>query len=101
MATFQPGTEIDTAESTIEVTVTAPQPIAPGAHSFQLIVVDDAGNKSEPMVVRLVVRDTVRPTAVLIAPEVVEFGQSFTLDGRRSSDVPPGRVVRFVWTMVS
>jgi hypothetical protein len=101
MATFQPGTEIETSEPTVEVTVTASQPITPGAHSFQLIVVDDAGNKSEPMVVRLVVRDTQRPTAVLIAPEVVEFGQSFVLDGRRSSDVPPGRVVRFVWTMVS
>jgi hypothetical protein len=30
----------------------------------------------------------------------VEFGEAFGLDGRRSSDVAPGRVVKYIWTLV-
>lgn len=100
MATFKPGTEIETPDPTVEVTVTAAVPLPAGAHKFQLVVVDDSGNKSDPMVVGVIVRDTTKPTAVLIAPEQVEFGQSFVLDGRKSSDVAPGKVARFIWTMV-
>jgi len=101
MATFQVGTDIETTDPTVEVTVTAAAPLSTGAHSFQLVVVDDSGNRSDPMVVRVIVRDSQRPTAVLNAPEQVEAGASFVLDGRRSSDVPPGRVVRWIWTLVS
>jgi hypothetical protein len=100
MATFKPGTEIETPDPTVEVTVTPTAPLPAGAHKFQLVVVDDSGNKSDPMVVGVIVRDTTKPTAVLIAPEQVEFGQSFILDGRKSSDVPPGKLARFIWTMV-
>jgi hypothetical protein len=100
MATFQPGTPIETTEPVVEVTVTPEAPLSTGRHRFQLVVVDDAGNTSDPDVVDVVVRDTQRPTAVLRAPEQAEFGRSFALDGRASSDVPPGRVVRFVWTLV-
>jgi hypothetical protein len=100
MATFKPGTAVETPDPTVEVTVTAAAPLPAGAHKFQLVVVDDSGNTSDPIVVGVIVRDTLKPTAVLIAPEQVEFGQSFLLDGRKSSDVPPGKVVRYVWTMV-
>jgi hypothetical protein len=100
MATFQPGTEVDTTDPTVEVTATIDQPIPTGAHKFQLVVEDDSGNRSDPIVVQVVVKDTQRPTAVLAAPELVEFGKSFVLDGRRSTDVPPGKVVRWIWTMV-
>lgn len=101
MAIFQPGTPIDTPEPTIEVTATAEQPLSIGVHRFQLVVVDEQKNPSDPMVVQVVVRDTQKPTAIIIAPEQAEFGQSFILDGRKSSDIPPGKVVRFIWTMVS
>ena len=100
MATFQPGTPIETTEPVIEVTVTPEAPLSTGRHRFQLVVVDDAGNPSDPDVVDVIVRDTQRPTAVLRAPDQAEFGRSFALDGRASSDVPPGRLVRFVWTLV-
>ena len=40
------------------------------------------------------------PTAIITAPTQVEFGQSFRLDGSKSSDIPPGKVVKFIWTMV-
>lgn len=101
MAIFQPGQPVETTEPVVEVTVTPEAPLATGRHRFQLVVVDDAGNVSDPDVAEVIVRDTQRPTAVLTAPEQVEFGRSFVLDGRRSSDVPPGRVVRFVWTLVA
>ena len=48
----------------------------------------------------VVVRDTQNPTAILKAPSQVEFGMSFLLDGRDSSDVPPGKVVKYIWTMM-
>jgi hypothetical protein len=100
MATFTPGSDVETTESSVEVTVTPTAPLSAGAHKFQLIVVDDSGNKSDPMVVTVIVKDTQKPTAVLNAPEQVEFGKSFVLTGVKSSDVPPGKVVRFIWTLV-
>ena len=100
MATFAIGTAVTTEDGTVEVTVDPTSPLASGEHVFQLVVEDDAGNQSDPATVKVVVRDSVKPTAVLVAPSTVEFGQSFTLDGRKSSDVAPGRVVKFIWTMV-
>ncbi len=101
MAEFKPGEALTTEEAVIEVTQTTDNPtLTPGRHSFQLIVEDDAGNVSLPDVVEVIVRDTIRPTAVLDAPKTVQPGQSFFLNGKRSSDVAPGRVVRFEWTLL-
>ncbi len=101
MADFVPGTAIETKDPTVEVTVTAERPLPPGRHQFQLVVVDDAGNLSLPDTVDIIVKDTLNPTAVLKAPAQVEYGASFVLDGRGSSDVIPGKVVKYVWTRVS
>jgi len=46
------------------------------------------------------VRDTQNPTAILEAPSHVEFGKSFLLDGSGSSAVQPGKVVKYIWTML-
>jgi len=101
MPAFQIGTTIETTEPAIDVTVTAAAPIPPGTHVFQLVVVDDAGNQSDPDKEKVVIRDTVKPTAVLaIEPTQVQPGQSFRLNGTRSSDVPPGKIVKYIWTMV-
>jgi len=100
MADFIIGTSVETVEPTIDVTVTNEKPIPVGRRKFQLVVVDDAGNKSLPDVVEVVVKDTQNPTAILKAPSQVEFGKSFLLDGRGSSDVPPGKVVKYIWTML-
>lgn len=101
MAEFKPGEPITTEDAVIEVTQNAEKPtLSPGRHSFQLIVEDDAGNISLPDVVEIIVRDTTRPTAVLDAPKSVQPGQSFILNGKRSSDVAPGRVVKYEWTML-
>jgi hypothetical protein len=69
-----------------------------GRHVFQLVVEDDGGNQSDKATIEVIVRDTQRPTAILEAVAPVEAGQSFNLDGRRSSDVPPGKVLKWIWT---
>jgi hypothetical protein len=76
-------------------------PLPSGKHTFQLVVVDDQGQSSLPATVDVVVRDKVVPTAVIKAPQSVPAGQSFTLDGSASNEVPPGKIVKFIWTMTS
>jgi hypothetical protein len=101
MANFSVGTKVSTTEDSVSVDVTPAAAIPPGVHHFQLIVVDDAGNESDPATAQVVVRDSVRPTAVLgIAPSQVQPGASFKLDGTKSSDVAPGKLVQFIWTMI-
>jgi hypothetical protein len=101
MAKFTIGTPVTGTDPTIEVTVDVNNPLPIGQHSFQLIVVDESGNKSLPATVNVVVKDTQNPTAVVSAPTQAEFGQSFTLDGHLSSHVPPGKIVQFIWTQLS
>lgn len=100
MATFVVGTPVESAEPSVEFTVDPAAPLASGRHRVQLVVVDDSGNQSLPDTVEFIVRDTTNPTAVLDLPRQVELGTSFILDGRRSSDVPPGRVVRWNFTLL-
>jgi hypothetical protein len=100
MSTFVVGTPVETEESTVEVTVDPANPLTVGKHVFQLVVEDDSGNQSQPSTVEVIVKDSQAPTAVIKAPTQVEFGQTFSLDGRGSSDIPPGKVVKFTWTMV-
>lgn len=98
MAEFVVNQDIVTDTPTVEVTVTANRPLALGRHRFRLIVVDDAGNKSAPDEVTIIVADRDNPTAVLRAPSPVAFGRSFNLDGSASFDTGGGRVVQYVWT---
>ncbi|MEX0268921.1 hypothetical protein AB3R30_07255 [Leptolyngbyaceae cyanobacterium UHCC 1019] len=100
MATFSLNTPIETIEPKIEVTVDPAQPLAAGVYRFQLVVVDDSGNASDPQVVEVVVKDLQRPTAVIDAPPQAEFGKSFTLSGERSTDLPPGKIAKYIWQMV-
>jgi hypothetical protein len=100
MAIFQAGVPIETAESVISVDVTPDRPLPIGRHIFQLEVVDDSGNHSAPDRVEIIVRDEDNPTAVLDAPKTVAFGRPFRMSGQRSSDPPPGKIARFIWTLV-
>lgn len=101
MANFVVGTKVTTTDNTVSVDVTPSALLPPGVHHFQLVVVDDAGNESDPATAQIVIRDSVRPTAVLlIVPTQVNPGESFKLDGTKSSDVAPGKVVQFIWTMI-
>lgn len=98
MAEFQINQPIKTEEPTIEVSITARNPLPPGRHKFRLVVVDDSGNESAPDEVEVVVLDQERPTAVLKAPSQVNSNTSFDLDGKSSVDVGGGRIVSYTWT---
>ena len=93
MPVFKVGDTQTTTIPTIAV-----EQLEVGRHVFQLVVEDDAANQSDKATIEVIVRDTSKPTAILEAVAPVEAGQAFTLDGRRSSDVPPGRVVKWIWT---
>jgi hypothetical protein len=101
MPEFSPGQTIETDTPTIDVTATPQKPFPPGKLTFSLVVVDDSGNESLPSMVTVVVLDNARPTAVVTAPPQVPVGQAFNLDGRQSTDVGGGRIVRYRWTLVS
>lgn len=98
MAIFEVNVPIETTEPTILVEVPADGSLRVGRHRFQLVVVDDSDNRSQPDTVTVLVRDTTAPTAVLTAPESVALNTAFTLSGQDSSDVGGGRIVRYVWT---
>ncbi len=98
MATFVINVPIETTEATIQVDIPPGAPLRVGPHRFQLVVVDDSGNLSQADTVIVRVLDGDAPTAVLAAPDSVNFNTAFTLDGGDSSDVGGGRVVRFIWT---
>lgn len=98
MAEFVINTDVTTTVPTVEVTLSANSPLPLGKHRFQLIVIDDSGNKSIPDEVQVIVADQQNPTAVFSAPSVVAFGASIPLDGSKSFDVGGGKVTQWVWT---
>jgi hypothetical protein len=97
MTTFVTGQEVETRDPFVEVTISPTAPLPVGRHRFQLIVVDDSGNQSQPATVEIIVVDDKKPTAVIDAPATVPFGASFRLSGSRSSDLPPGKIVIYRW----
>jgi hypothetical protein len=98
MAEFTVNADVTTAEPRVEVTISPDRPMAIGRQRFRLIVVDDAGNRSNADEVIVIIADQEAPTAVLRAPRITAFGRSFELDGSASFDVGGGQVVQYVWT---
>ena len=109
-AEFRTIKEQVTPDESLAIIVDPNDPIPVGAVTLQLIVVDNAGNKSLPATVKLIIRDSTAPTAVLTAVDVngrplrdnvLEAGASFILSGKGSIDLPPGKIEKFVWTLVA
>jgi hypothetical protein len=108
MPAFKPNQPIVQKEPVIRVDVARDAPLPLGANRFQLVVVDETGNESEPVFLDIVVRDTEKPTAVLDTVDangrrvepVVAHGQSFILSGARSSDLGGGKVVEYRFTLM-
>ena len=98
MAEFAVNADVTTDTPTVEVTINPDRPLPLGRQRFRLIVVDDAGNRSQADEVTIIIADEGAPTAVLRAPRIVAGGSSFTLDGSASFDTGGGRVVQYVWT---
>jgi hypothetical protein len=108
MPEFKTNTPVIHPEPIVEVSVSANNPLPVGLNRFQLVVVDDAGNASTPFPVSVIVKDLERPTAVLEVSDktgapvdnVVPFGASFFLSGARSSDLAPGKIVEYQFTLL-
>jgi hypothetical protein len=101
MAEFRIGERIETTDNRIEVTVNPKSPLTVGEHTFQLVVIDDDGNESEPFTTRVFIKALDRPTAHAVAlPAEVEFGKPFVLSGAGSRDIS-GKIVKYIWTRMS
>jgi len=87
-------------DTTLVVEIDAAHTLSVGAHTFQLEVVDNSGNRSTPVRARVVVLDNQAPTAIITAPATVPFGATFTLSGAASVDVGGGTIARYIWTRI-
>lgn len=103
-ANFVTGEPISSTESVVAI-----DSVAIGAHRFKLAVVDDDGLESEPSFLDVIVTAGDRPTAVLdlvaedgrrLEPNI-KVGHRISLSARRSSDVAPGRIVEYRYTLIS
>ena len=108
MAQFKPNQPVTQADPVVNVEVGPDNALPIGANRFQLVVVDDEGNLSDPAIIEVIVKDVGKPTAVIdvvnadkvrVDPVVI-FGKSFILSGGRSSDVEPGKVVEYRFTLL-
>jgi hypothetical protein len=108
MAEFKPNVPVVQTDPLVTVDVNADAPMPPGKYRFQLVVVDDSDNESEPAFIDVIVMDTQRPTAVLdmvnadqaIIRPAVGVGEPFILSGARSTDVEPGKVKSYKFTLL-
>ena len=97
-----PGSgNLDAQTETIEQTLEVTDITVVGIHQFRLIVEDQSGNQSLPVLLDIEVNDSIIPTAVLNTVNSVDVGTSFILSGKFSSDVPPGQIVKYIWQRMS
>jgi hypothetical protein len=88
-------------DSTLIIVIDPANPLKVGGYTFQLEVIDDAGNRSQAVQARLFIVDAEAPTAIISAPRSVPFASDFTLSGAESSDVGGGTIARYVWTLIA
>ena len=88
-------------DSTLVVNMDPAKPLGAGSHIFQLEVVDNSGNRSQPAKATVVVLDDQAPTAV-ISPTGLRcgVGKPSTLSGRDSCDAGGGTIVKYIWTLI-
>lgn len=87
-------------DATLSITINPDQPLPVGTHVFQLEVIDDSGNRSQPAQFRITIFDDQAPTAVITGPEGVPFGREFALSGQQSRDIGGGTIETYVWTLI-
>jgi hypothetical protein len=107
---FRQNKEFTSGDALLSIAVSPNDPIPVGAHTFQLVVVDNSGNASRPAQIQILVRDSTAPTAVINAADLdgrplrdntVESGAGFVLNGKGSVDLPPGKIEKYIWTLVA
>jgi len=90
----------DANDKQLIVTIDANQPLPLGAYVFELVVEDDANNKSAPATLRLQVVDTTAPNAVIRGDDRVPFRKGFILSGEGSFDPDNGKITKYRWTRI-
>jgi hypothetical protein len=96
------GAPVVTADATVTVAASVTNPVDPGDHLFQLVVVDENGVESIPAEQKVTISpDDRKPQAVLMAMPAVAFGQPFTLDGTESTPVPGHQITSYKWIMMT
>lgn len=91
---------IEAAAPDATLIITMDKPLAVGAYTFQLEVLDNSGNRSKAVTARLFVVDNQAPTAIISAPRTVNFNAEFTVSGAESTDVGGGTIARYIWTLI-
>jgi hypothetical protein len=98
MAEFVPNQPITQDTPVIDVTFGAVvKALPPGTHTFQLVVVDDLGVQSDPVIEQVIVQG--KPVAVLEGPTRVAAGTPFKLDATKSN-VSSGKIVKYIFTRI-
>jgi hypothetical protein len=92
------GTAPDAA---LIIVIDPASPMKIGTYTFQLECEDQDGNRSKAALAKVVIADTLAPTAIISAPRSVPFGEDFILSGAESSDIGGGQIARFVWTLIN
>jgi chitodextrinase len=92
--------QVAAPDATLIIVVDSTNPLKVGSYTFQLEVVDDSGNRSQPTQARLFVVDSQAPSAIISAPRTVPFASDFTLSGVESSDVGGGTIAQYIWTLI-
>lgn len=108
MPQFKTNEPVVQTDPLVKVEIPAANPLPVGVNRFRLVVVDNEGNASDPTILEVIVKAPQIPTAVLDVVDgnqkridpVVPVGKSFILSGARSSDVDPGRVVEYQFTLI-
>ena len=108
MAVFKTNQMVSQTDPVVKVEVSTANPLPVGANRFKLVVIDDDNNPSDPVFVDVIVLAPTNPTAVLDVVDdngkridaTAPFGKPFNLSGARSSDVAPGKVVEYQFTLV-
>ena len=109
MARFARNKPVEQAGPEVKVDFAPNQKLDVGANRFELVVIDDAGQESEPAPIEVIVLDDSKPTAILdvldargqpIRDKRIKRGQKFTLSGKRSHDKAPGKIVKYRFTWV-
>ncbi len=108
MPEFKVNVPVVQEDPLVKVEVTEGNALPVGQHRFRLVVVDDAGNASQPAFLTIMVQDSTAPTAALqmvndngeVIRPIVPAGASFILSGSESKDTPPGKILRYEFTLM-
>ena len=92
---FALNKHVETTTPSVEAMITGATPET--NYTFQLVVIDDAGNESQPVTTVVEVRGI--PVAKITGPKIAVAGKPITLEAAGSG--PEGKIKTYRWTLVS